>query len=1698
MTKKVKNLTAVLLTGIMTVAVVFLMWTATALTADEGATYAADTKSAVNIGRSVLETGANTSGAQTLWFGQDTADDPIPWYITGVNGTGMSAEGTYGLLAAENIDTDNWNFRNALEYDYSELYWYMEDYEDKLTVPESGAIQMRYFEVKDDWGGLDTDWFKCQRGVIGMEKRIWPLTIKDAARRVDQSLLALDPDDPDNYENCWWLGSRGYSGNTAAYVKGNGLVETEGEYIFTDPSGDTAPKLGIRPACFLGYSDIILTSDAENGKDSGEPGSDALREVSRNGGSSGWKITLKANHSSFKLDTCCIAYNKDTKVLTVPYQKAKTGDNEYISMIIKDADDTVRYYGRVSKPSSENGSFDVDLNGKFTAGDKVYVFNEQYNGKKRTDYSSELIEIPVTYNENKTAGHDLMHNEKRWPKVGETGHDEFWTCRDCGWYFSDAEAQHQIYSIQPVYMVTVSPETVDFGTSNEGYAQPDPETVSITNNGNYTITLEQPDLGSDSSWNCSDLSRTSLGAGETATFTVSPKSGLTPQDTFTSKSYNITADITYRDDNESAQAQAKLQFSVRADVETISSFTFIDGTRGNSDQGPEKLIDGTTDTKWCNSTDVWENDKCFVEFEADKPLTPKGYFLYTGGDTKSYPGRNPTDWVLLGRNDPKGEWCLIDEKTGYDDMPAANNQRCQFMVENGADASYRYFRFEVSGIKSGDIFQLSEFELIAKALDVTYLKVSPCKIDFGAEPQGYEQPEAKTISITNTEASDITITQPESEYYDISELSKTTIAQGETADFTATPKVGLISGGNGGKGIYDEALLINYKDQRGHTASRQVRLAFYVKDDAETLTRFRLLDGTRGEDESPLKNLIDGDRETTYLTHNSTWASKSGFVDFETDDPVVPEKFVLVTAKEDIGGRSRHPRHFRLYGKNSLEGEWTQLYQIEWAQIEQKPLVPYEYTVNNDSGAAYRYFRWECYGTTNDIGFMLGEIELIATPRKQGTLILPSRKLDFGTWSEGYDKPDSKKVEITNKEVVPVTLEQPSLDGYTIGALSKKTLQPGEKATFTIAPEAGLAPGDHSDYLKLHYNDGEETYKLLQVDFKVAQELFGGFSVTDSSPGGKTNGADKLVDGDINTKWMSNKLVQWDDGKCFVEFRTGIPLMTYGYVLTTCKDTENKPQANPKDWKLFGKNSKTGKWVLLSSVVNDNVLEAVNSKDYVFSVSNSAKNFYQEYRFEVSDVQSGTNFQLAELRLLTNSEQEGYINTYPTDVRFETSAEGYEDPEAKTVTITNYRLPAVTLNKPTAVNYDIIRFQKTILKRGETLSFIVKPKMGLLFGNYNEDLKISYTDSKGAMHTLTVPLHFTVEAQGSWAKGPDDLQFIYGTPGIVDEAAGINQGPEMLLDGNVETKWCNHVGEHWSQTDGKCYIDFKTSDQMIPTRYSYTTGGDSYSYQGRIPREWKLFGRNSEDEPWTVIDSVNKDQGNGNYERFEYSIPNDTLAAYQYYRFEVVLLKAGTTFQLSEFELFLIPPKTVTFDANGGTVDPVVLKTGSGRKIAKLPVPENGEEKFAGWYTEPEGGKRVTEDTVFKEDMTVYAHWGEEPEPEPEPEPDPATKKKANPAVFRGKTVKASAKKLKKKAVIIKRKAAIYIAKKKGTVTFTKVSVNKKKYAKKFLINKKTGKITLKKGIKKGLYKFRIRIRDTGNKIFRAKSKVITVTIKVR
>lgn len=95
-----------------------------------------------------------------------------------------------------------------------------------------------------------------------------------------------------------------------------------------------------------------------------------------------------------------------------------------------------------------------------------------------------------------------------------------------------------------------------------------------------------------------------------------------------------------------------------------------------------------------------------------------------------------------------------------------------------------------------------------------------------------------------------------------------------------------------------------------------------------------------------------------------------------------------------------------------------------------------------------------------------------------------------------------------------------------------------------------------------------------------------------------------------------------------------------------------------------------------------------------------------------------------------------------------------------------------------------------------------------------------------------------------------------------------------------------------------------------------------------------------------------------------------------------------------------------------------------------------------------------------------------------------------NPLTVKGltKTVKASV--LKKKNVAV---TALKVTKAQGTKSFKKVKGNKK-----ITVNSKTGKLTLKKGLKKGTYSVKVKVTAKGNRNYQSGTKTVTAKIKVK
>ena len=67
--------------------------------------------------------------------------------------------------------------------------------------------------------------------------------------------------------------------------------------------------------------------------------------------------------------------------------------------------------------------------------------------------------------------------------------------------------------------------------------------------------------------------------------------------------------------------------------------------------------------------------------------------------------------------------------------------------------------------------------------------------------------------------------------------------------------------------------------------------------------------------------------------------------------------------------------------------------------------------------------------------------------------------------------------------------------------------------------------------------------------------------------------------------------------------------------------------------------------------------------------------------------------------------------------------------------------------------------------------------------------------------------------------------------------------------------------------------------------------------------------------------------------------------------------------------------RTVTFNANGGSVSPSSRTVNQGNAVGTLPIPTRSNYAYNGWFTASTGGSRISASTVINANTTYYARW---------------------------------------------------------------------------------------------------------------------------
>ena len=109
-------------------------------------------------------------------------------------------------------------------------------------------------------------------------------------------------------------------------------------------------------------------------------------------------MTLLDDTRTFRV-TETAAVGKPGGSVTLNFSGARTGQNEYISAIIK-GESGATHYGRIMKPTAADTQLSFTLPYDLDSGNyKLYVFSEQCNGDYKTDYASQFQTVALTVEE---------------------------------------------------------------------------------------------------------------------------------------------------------------------------------------------------------------------------------------------------------------------------------------------------------------------------------------------------------------------------------------------------------------------------------------------------------------------------------------------------------------------------------------------------------------------------------------------------------------------------------------------------------------------------------------------------------------------------------------------------------------------------------------------------------------------------------------------------------------------------------------------------------------------------------------------------------------------------------------------------------------------------------------------------------------------------------------------------------------------------------------------------------------------------------------------------------------------------------------------------------------------------------------------------------------------------------------------------
>ena len=181
------------------------------------------------------------------------------------------------------------------------------------------------------------------------------------------------------------------------------------------------------------------------------------------------------------------------------------------------------------------------------------------------------------------------------------------------------------------------------------------------------------------------------------------------------------------------------------------------------------------------------------------------------------------------------------------------------------------------------------------------------------------------------------------------------------------------------------------------------------------------------------------------------------------------------------------------------------------------------------------------------------------------------------------------------------------------------------------------------------------------------------------------------------------------------------------------------------------------------------------------------------------------------------------ISADPSALDFGSAMEGYSSaPAAQTVTITNTGNQTITLNQPTATDFNIGTLSTTDLAAGGTATFTVQPKTGLTAGNHSETLTISGSNGASAQ----VAISFTVTE-----TAPATYTLTVELNGGSGATAGGEYAEGAVININAGSR-SNYHFDGWTTSNGGSFSDASSASTTFTMPAANTTITANWKYNG--------------------------------------------------------------------------------------------------------------------------------------------------------------------------------------------------------------------------------------------------------------------------